>query len=76
MVTEPLQPTEPIVLDVGAAGKGYLVDIIATLLEDHDIYDYTIDASGDIKQRVNILKQLAWKTRTTSQKSNRHHNLT
>ena len=46
-----VRPTQPIVLDIGAAGKGYLVDIIATLLEDHDIYDYTIDASGDIKQK-------------------------
>ncbi len=45
-----LEPSEPVVLDVGAAGKGYLVDIIAQILEDHGVHDYTIDASGDIKQ--------------------------
>ncbi len=37
-----------IVLDVGAAGKGYLVDIIAKILGSHNIDDYVIDASGDI----------------------------
>ena len=42
---------EPIVLDVGAAGKGHLVDIIAKILESFDVDTYTIDASGDIKQR-------------------------
>ena len=46
-----LKPTEPIVLDVGAAGKGYLVDIIAALLEENNITEYTIDGSGDIKQK-------------------------
>lgn len=46
-----LRPAEPIVLDVGAAGKGYLVDIIATLLEENNFIEYTIDASGDIKQK-------------------------
>ncbi len=44
-------PLEPVVLDVGAAGKGYLVDIIAELLEEHHITEYTIDASGDIRHR-------------------------
>jgi thiamine biosynthesis lipoprotein len=46
-----LRPTEPIVLDVGAAGKGYLVDIISEILAQHNFNEYTIDASGDIKQR-------------------------
>lgn len=40
---------EPVVLDVGAAGKGYLVDIIATILTSHNINDYSIDASGDVR---------------------------
>ncbi len=44
-------PLEPIVLDVGAAGKGYMVDSIARLLEQHHITEYTIDASGDIRHR-------------------------
>lgn len=38
----------PIVLDIGAAGKGYLVDIIANLLKNHSIKDFVIDASGDV----------------------------
>jgi thiamine biosynthesis lipoprotein len=42
---------KPIVLDVGAAGKGYLVDIIALLLEEQGIDEYVIDASGDICHR-------------------------
>jgi thiamine biosynthesis lipoprotein len=43
--------TAPICLDVGAAGKGYAVDIIAELLESSGITDYSIDASGDIRHR-------------------------
>lgn len=41
----------PIVLDMGAAGKGYLIDIVAELLEQEGIKNYTIDASGDIRHR-------------------------
>jgi thiamine biosynthesis lipoprotein len=37
-----------VVLDFGAAGKGYLVDIIGQLLEQKGITDYVIDAGGDI----------------------------
>jgi FAD:protein FMN transferase len=40
-----------IVLDVGAAGKGYAVDIIAAILEENGYENYLIDASGDIRQR-------------------------
>lgn len=42
----------PLTLDVGAAGKGYLVDIVAELLEQHGVAMYTIDASGDIRQTL------------------------
>jgi FAD:protein FMN transferase len=42
---------QPLVLDIGAAGKGYLVDIIGELLEEHQIFRYVIDASGDIRHR-------------------------
>ncbi|MDB5162063.1 MAG: ApbE family lipoprotein [Candidatus Saccharibacteria bacterium] len=34
-------------IDIGAAGKGYLVDIIAALLNDAGYKEYVIDASGD-----------------------------
>jgi thiamine biosynthesis lipoprotein len=37
---------QPALLDFGAAGKGYLVDILAALLGDGD---FTIDAGGDIR---------------------------
>lgn len=37
----------PALLDFGAAGKGYLVDIIGKLLEDRGIRSYYIDAGGD-----------------------------
>lgn len=46
-----LTTTQPVVLDVGAAGKGYLVDIIGQLLEDDGITSYVIDASGDVRHR-------------------------
>lgn len=41
----------PVVLDIGAAGKGYLVDLIAAHLIAVDIPSFTIDASGDIVHR-------------------------
>jgi thiamine biosynthesis lipoprotein len=39
----------PVLLDFGAAGKGYLVDIIAELLLSRGIFSFCIDASGDIR---------------------------
>ena len=38
----------PSLLDFGAGGKGYLVDIVATVIEGFGIFDYCIDAGGDI----------------------------
>jgi thiamine biosynthesis lipoprotein len=46
-----LTVTQPVLLDFGAAGKGYLVDLIGTLIESMNIRNYTIDASGDILHR-------------------------
>ncbi len=43
-----LQVKKPVLLDFGAAGKGYLIDIIAKLLEKNNIKDFCIDAGGDI----------------------------
>lgn len=42
---------KPIIFDCGAAGKGYLVDLIGQILEENDIKEYVIDASGDIRHR-------------------------
>lgn len=38
----------PVLLDFGAAGKGYLVDVIGALLKDAGIDDFVINAGGDI----------------------------
>lgn len=46
-----LTTVNPVVIDVGAAGKGYLVDLVARELEAAGVERYTIDASGDIVHR-------------------------
>jgi thiamine biosynthesis lipoprotein len=46
-----LTTVRPVVLDVGAAGKGYLVDIVGGVLAEHGIDRFVIDASGDILHR-------------------------
>ena len=43
--------TQAITLDVGAAGKGYLVDIICQLLDQAGINEYVVDASGDLRHK-------------------------
>ena len=42
---------EPAILDFGAVGKGYLVDIIASLLQKSGIKYFCIDAGGDLIYR-------------------------
>jgi thiamine biosynthesis lipoprotein len=42
---------QPTLLDFGAAGKGYLVDIVSELIEAAGIENYCVDAGGDIRQR-------------------------
>jgi thiamine biosynthesis lipoprotein len=39
---------EPVLLDVGAAGKGQLVDLVADELADCGIEQYVVDAGGDL----------------------------
>jgi thiamine biosynthesis lipoprotein len=46
-----LTTTTPVLLDVGAAGKGYMVDSIAAILDEHSLGDYVIDASGDLRHK-------------------------
>jgi thiamine biosynthesis lipoprotein len=41
----------PVLLDVGAAGKGYLVDLVSELLSEAGIRQYVVDASGDLVTR-------------------------
>lgn len=38
----------PVLLDVGAAGKGLLVDLVADVLDARGTSAYTVDASGDL----------------------------
>lgn len=46
-----LDTVAPVVLDVGAAGKGYLVDIVGDLLTARGVGDSVVDASGDVRVR-------------------------
>jgi thiamine biosynthesis lipoprotein len=48
---EALQTVRPVLLDVGAAGKGYLVDLVSDLLCEHGIDEHIVDASGDLRSR-------------------------
>lgn len=41
----------PALLDFGAAGKGYLIDIIANILDQNRVTEYVIDGSGDVRIR-------------------------
>ncbi len=46
-----LEVARPVVVDVGAAGKGYLVDLVSDLLADAGIDEHIVDASGDLRSR-------------------------
>ncbi|WP_411721928.1 FAD:protein FMN transferase [Mycetocola sp.] len=46
-----LHTTRPVSIDIGAAGKGYLVDLVAGLLTTAGHSEFTVDASGDIAHR-------------------------
>lgn len=39
---------KPVLLDFGAVGKGYLVDLVSEVIEGFGIYEYCVDAGGDI----------------------------
>ena len=39
----------PLVIDIGAAGKGYLVDLVSEVLQTAGVADYLIDGSGDLR---------------------------
>ena len=45
-----LQAPRPVVLDVGAAGKGQLVDLVVGVLAEHGVQDALVDASGDLRR--------------------------
>ncbi|KND47677.1 MAG: thiamine biosynthesis lipoprotein [Parcubacteria bacterium C7867-006] len=43
--------SEPVVLDFGAGGKGYLVDIVSEIIEGEGVQSYCVDAGGDMRQK-------------------------
>lgn len=45
-----LTTAQPVLLDVGAAGKGLLVDLVTELLADAGHNDVIVDGGGDIRQ--------------------------
>lgn len=47
---EELTTIRPVLLDVGAAGKGYLVDLVTGLLVGADHDDVIVDGSGDLRR--------------------------
>lgn len=46
-----LKTYRPVTLDLGAIGKGYLIDLVSEIIESHNIGRYVVDAGGDIRQR-------------------------
>ena len=46
-----LKIKKPVILDFGAAGKGYLIDIVSRLIEENGYTEYCVDAGGDIYHR-------------------------
>ncbi len=47
--TRELETKLPILLDFGAAGKGYLVDIITELLKEEGVSRFLVNGGGDIR---------------------------
>ncbi|NYF09721.1 thiamine biosynthesis lipoprotein [Leifsonia sp. AK011] len=45
---ETLTAHRPVTVDVGAAGKGYLVDIVGGILAHHGHEEFIVDAGGDM----------------------------
>lgn len=60
--------TTPLVLDIGAAGKGYAVDAITSLLDSYTINDYVVDASGDIRHRGSDMQRIGLENPTDTSK--------
>lgn len=54
-----LELYQPTLLDFGAAGKGYLVDIVADILTGHAIDNFCVNAGGDMVYRTSTEHDLS-----------------
>ena len=45
-----LRTRQALVVDIGAAGKGYLVDLVCAVLEQGDVGSFLVDAGGDMRR--------------------------
>lgn len=43
-----LEVKHPVILDFGAAGKGYLIDIVADIIRAENVTSFCVDAGGDM----------------------------
>lgn len=57
----------PLLIDVGAAGKGYLVDLLDGLLSGAGLADYVIDGGGDLIHRGDHVCRVALEDPTDPQ---------
>lgn len=55
---ESIHIKKPVVFDIGAAGKGYLVDLVGGIIASHGIQSYCVDAGGDILYKTDASKRL------------------
>lgn len=54
-----LDTVAPVLLDVGAAGKGYLVDLVVEILDERGLGEFLVDASGDLRGRGELALRIA-----------------
>ncbi len=54
-----LEMKQPAMLDFGAAGKGYLIDLVADVLMEERITNFCVDAGGDMIQRSSVQEKMS-----------------
>ena len=56
-----LSKTDPRYIDLSAIAKGYAVDAVAELLDQHDINDYLVEIGGEMKAKGVKSPGVSWK---------------